>query len=546
MVKRSDPSDLSGPMRITRRELLIAGSAAVIGAACAPALAPAPTGAARPSAAATATGGPRRGGILTIGQDFAPATFDPHKGATTWANINIYESIYDGLVAWDEKETALIPSLATSWKISDDGLVYTFKIRQGVKFHNGRAMTADDVKFSLDRMRDAKSGSAVATNFAQVTVVDVIDGETVKVTLSKPQATFLNFLTEVYPIVPKEVVADLATKPIGTGPFKLDEYVTNQAVRLSRHADYWDSGKPYVDKVEFKILGDEASKESALRSKSVDMTWFKEPRQAVAVASSLSGVTSAPGIPSRFIAIRLNMRQKPFDDLRVRRALSLATDRKALIERVIPTAQGGAVGTVIAPSDRFYWKGDPMSLPYYKQDLTRAKQLLSEAGYAGGLTIDAYKVVAANQLDVDAAQVLKEQWAKAGINVNIVPMEVGKIIDDWIKANGSMIQVGGVWSSDPDAGLYNWFHTGTPTATAYGINDPELDKLLEQGRGTTDLAARTDAYQKVQQRIADQAYVLVLYGYPLRWEMWWEHVKGYANRPSNSRWALRKTSSERQ
>ncbi|MEP7198546.1 MAG: ABC transporter substrate-binding protein, partial [Chloroflexota bacterium] len=431
------------------------------------------------------------------------------------------------------------PNLATSWTLSPDGMVYTFKIRQGVKFHNGRVMTSDDVKFSLDRMRDAKTGSLLASSFSLVTAVDVVDAETVKVTLSKPQATFLNFLTEIYSIVPKEAVAELETKPIGTGPFMLDKYVLNQSVRLVRNPEYWDKNKPYLDAVEFKILGDEASKESALRSKSVDMAWFRDPRQADALAKAVPGIMSAPGIPSRWIGIRLNTCQKPFDDVRVRRALSLAADRKALIETVIPSRYGGAIGTVVAPADRFYWKGDALELPSYKNDAAQAKQLLAQAGYPDGVTIDAYKVVAANQLDVDGAQVLKEQWAKGGIKVNIVPMEVAQIIDDWNKGNGKMIQVGGVWNSDPDGQLYNWFHSSTPTAKAYCINDPELDKLLEQGRTTTDVKARADIYQNVQKRIADQAYVFVLYGYPLRWEMWWDHVKGYANRPSNTRWALR-------
>jgi peptide/nickel transport system substrate-binding protein len=494
--------------------------------------------------AGAAPAAPRRGGTLNIGQDFGPQHFDPHK-STAWANTNITESIYDGLVQWSETETELLPSLATAWTISRDGLEYTFSIRQGVRFHNGRPMTAQDVKFSLDRMRDPKSGSLLASNFVLVSSVDVVNPRTVKVTLSKRQATFLNFLTEVYPIVPQEAVSDLATKPVGTGPFMLDQYVLNQYVRLVRNPGYWDRGKPYLDMVEFKILGDEASKESALRSKSVDMAWFRDPRQADALAKALPGMVSSPGIPSRWIGIRLNQCQKPYDDARVRRALSLATDRKTLIETVIPSRYGGHVGTVIAPSDRFYIKGDPMDLPYYRSDVNKAKQLLTEAGYPDGISIDAYKVVAANQLDVDGAQVLKEQWAKANIKVTIVPMEVGQILRDWFEGNGRMVQVGGVWSSDPDAGLYGAFHSSTDQAKAYCIRDSVLDKLLEDGRTSVDLAKRTEIYQQAQRRIADRAHVLVLYGYPLRWEMWWDHVKGYKNRPSNTRFSLRHTSLER-
>ncbi len=298
---------------------------------------------------------------------------------------------------------------------------------------------------------------------------------------------------------------------------------------------------PYLDAVEFKLLGDEASKESALRSKSVDMAWFRDPRQAGSLAESVDGLYSAPGIPSRYIAIRLNACEAPFDDVRVRRALSLAADREALIEAVIPSRFGGAVSNVIAPSSGFFWAGDATELPYYKHDVEQAKELLAEAGYPDGLTIDDYKVVAANQLDVDAAQVLKQQWAEAGINVDIVPMEVGQILEDFTQGNGAMVQVGGVWSPDPDVDLYQTTHSSTPQAEAYCLNDPELDDLLERGRTTTDLAERTQIYQELQERMADQGYRFVLYGYPLRWEMWWDYVENYNNRPSNSRWELRTT-----
>jgi peptide/nickel transport system substrate-binding protein len=511
---------------------------------------PQPTTAVQPTVGATTVveaspvpteaSGPKRGGTLEIGQDFGPQHFDPHK-TTAWASVNIYESIYEGLVQWNDDETQLIPKLATSWDISDDGLVYTFKIRQGVKFHNGREMTADDVKFSFDRMRDPNSGSLVAPTFDLVTAVDVVDSETVQITLSKPSAVFLTNLTERNPIVPPEAVDELETKPVGTGPFMLDEYVLDQYVRLVRNPDYYEEGLPYLDGVEFKILGDEASKEAALRSKSVDMTWFRDPRQATALAASEPGIISAPGIPSRYIPIRLNLCMEPFNDVNVRRAFSLAMDREALIATVIPSEYGGAVGTVLAPSSPFFWKGDTMDLPYYRRDVDQAKALLAEAGYPDGIKIDEYKVVAANQLDVDAAQVLKEQWAEAGIDVTILPMEVGQILDDWRTGNGTMVQVGLTWAADPDIRLYNVFHSSAAQAQAYCINDPELDQLLETGRSSVDPDVRMQAYQDVQKLIADQVYELVDYGYPLRWEMWWDYVKGYHDVPSNSRWRLRTT-----
>lgn len=483
--------------------------------------------------------GPKQGGTLYIGQDFGPQQFDPHK-TTAWASVNIFEHIYEGLVQWNEDETQLIPKLATSWEISDDGLLYTFKIRQGVLFHNGNEMTVEDVKFSIERMGDPESGSVFAANFDPVDTVDILDDERVQVTLSKPFATFLQFLTERYAVVPEEGADQLETDPIGTGPFMLDEYLLDQHVRLVRNPDYYEEGLPYLDGVEFKILSDEASKEAAMRSKSVDMAWFRDPRQAETLSETMADVVSSPGIPSRYIPIRLNLCEEPFDDVRVRRALSLAMDRDRIIETVIPREYGGAVCGVLAPSSPYFWEGDPMDLPYYEQDIERAKELLAEAGYPDGLTID-YKVVAANQLDVDAAQVLKEQVAGAGFDLSIMPMEVGQILDDWREGNGKMIQVGLTWTSDPDLRLYPRYHSSMSEPQNYCLSYEELDDLLERGRATVDREERMEIYQRVQELVAEEAMVLVLYGYPLRWETWWNYVKGYHNVPSNSRWHLRTT-----
>ena len=528
MIKRSSYRMLTTTMTL----LLVL--AFVMGCAPQPA-APAAPAAEQAAGEAAAPAEPKAGGTLYIGQDFGPGSLDPHKNIA-WASINIYESIYNGLVKWNEDETEVVPDLATSWEISDDGLTYTFKIRQGVKFHNGREMTVEDVKFSLDRLRDPDV-SAYAANYSAVESVEIIDPETIQLTLTKPVATLLNYLTDRYSIVPPEAADTLETAPVGTGPFMLDEYVLDQYVRLVKNPDYYEEGLPYLDAVEFKILGDEASKEAAIRSQSVDMAWFRDPRQAEALAGDMPGIISAPGIPSRHIYIRLNMCEEPFNDVNARRAMSVAMDRQALVNTVIPPQYGGSVSGIIEPSSPYFWTGDEH--PYYTHDIEQAKSLLAEAGYADGLTIDAYKVVAANQLDVDAAQVLEQQWAEAGIDVTIQPMEVSQILADWNAGTGKMIQVGITWEPDPDNRLYNVFHSSSAVAQAFCLNDPELDDLLDRGRASNDRAERMEIYQAAQDRIADQAYVLVLYGYPLRWEVWADYVQGYQNVPSNSRWSLR-------
>ncbi len=203
---------------------------------CAPTVTPSAESTQAGADEAEAASGPKSGGTLYIGQDFGPQSLDPHNN-TAWASTNIYESIYNGLVKWNEDETALEPDLATEWEISDDSLVYTFTIRSGVKFHNGREMTADDVKFSIDRLRNPDT-SIFAANYESLETVEVLDAQTVQITLSQPFATLLSFLTNVYPIVPEEAVDQLETQPVGTGPFMFDEYLLDQYVRLVRNPDY--------------------------------------------------------------------------------------------------------------------------------------------------------------------------------------------------------------------------------------------------------------------------------------------------------------------
>jgi peptide/nickel transport system substrate-binding protein len=497
-----------------------------------PAPAQAPSGSQSQQAS---TSGPKRGGTLVVGGDFGPQSLDPHL-TVAWASVNIYEHIYEGLLRWTA-DNKIEPALATKWEVSPDGKIYTFTIRKGVKFHNGREMTADDVKFSFDRILDPKTGSPNMKNFEPIDKVEVVDPYTVRFTLKRVFSPFLPYLATVNysAIVPKEEVAALATKPVGTGPFKWAEYIPDQHVKLARNEQYWESGKPYLDAIVLKLIPDDGAQVSALRSKTTQMTWLKDPKVAQNVVKSNPGLVSFPGQTTRYIDIKFKLDQPPFNDVRVRRAVSLAIDRQALVDIVL--GGFGTVGTFI-PGPPFAHP-NPKGLPYYKPDLEKAKALLAEAG-ATNLNVE-WKVVAANSLDVQAAEVVKEQLAKVGITVKINAMEVGQLLNDWNAGNYTMGSVGTVWSPDPDVDAFSRYHSSTAFAKGQGLNDKELDQYLEKARTTTSEAERKDAYVKAQERLADQAYQIVLYTYPLRWELTWNNVKGYKPTPANSRVYLRET-----
>lgn len=480
---------------------------------------------------------PQHGGTLVIGQDFGPQSLDPAK-TQAWASVNVYEVIYDTLLRWST-DMELEPSLAESYEISDDNLAYTFHLRENAVFHNGRPMTAEDVKFSLERVLDPATNSPSAAALAPIESIEVVDDYTLIIRTAEPYAPLLAHLAtpNTSAIVPSEAVDQLETHPIGTGPFKFVEHELNERVLLERHDEYWEGDLPYLDQVEFRLLGDESSIMAALRSGRVDMAWMKDPTVAQALAGRSPNLVSAPGQSSRFIDIKFKVDEPPFDDIRVRRAFSLATDRQALVDTIL--AGAGEVGTMIVQEG--FKHPNPSELPYYEHDVERARELLTEAGYPDGIEIDAYKVVAANNLDVQAAELLRNQWLKAGIDVTIAPTEVGQILEDWQGGNYEMVSVGVTWAADPSYWTTLQLHSSTDFAQNQGIDDPEVDRLLDEAAETVDPDERARIYHELQEYLASQVYNIVTYTYPLRWELYGEHVEGYDVMASNARLSLRKT-----
>ncbi|MGH2558770.1 MAG: ABC transporter substrate-binding protein, partial [Thermomicrobiales bacterium] len=514
-------------VELSRRRFLGA-AAGLAGAAALPA--------SRWSVASAQDGEPKPGGTLYIGQDFGPQDLDPNK-TIAWASTNVEELIYTGLLRWTPT-MEVEPDLATAYEMVDD-LTYVFTLREGVTFHNDAPFSAEDVKYTFERILDPATASPHASIYSVVSAIEVVDPLTVKFTLSQPFAPLLRYLATIPygAIVPKGATDELSTAPVGTGPFVFQEHLLDQEVRLSRFEGYYEDGLPYVDEVVFQLLGDDTSISSALRSETVQLTWLKDPRVAQNVAKTDEGLASTPGVSSRYLPILFDLSAPPFDDVRVRRAMSLALDRQAIVDTVL--AGYGSVGAFLPPSQLGGYTGDGSDLPYYTRDVEGAKALLAEAGH-DGLDVPEFKIVAANQLDVQCAQVMKEQWAEAGINVEINPMEVGAILDDWSSGTYQMATVGTVWTPDPNQEV-DRFHSATSFRVVKGIADAALDQLIEQGRTEADEATRIEIYGQIQQHILDNVYVIVPYTYPLRWELLWDYVKGYEVMPSNARLTVRKT-----
>ena len=409
-----------------------------------------------------------------------------------------------------------------------------------MKFHNGQDFTAEDVKYTFDRILDPATASRLRAQYSGIKAVTVIDPFTVKFELKTTDAAFLNYLATNPDgaIVPKGV-ANLNTQPVGTGPFIFEAYQPSQQFSLTANPNYYEKGLPRLSKVIFKFYKDQATLSSALRSKAIDMTWLKDPKVAALLVKTSPDLVSAPGQTSRTFPVWLNMKAKPLDDIKVRRALSLATDRKACLDTVL--GGSGKVGAMIPESQVGGYDG-VSEMPYYNHDVAAAKKLLAEAGYPEGIDLGNYIVVAANPLDVACAQILQQQWQAAGIKVKIEPMETAPLLNMWSSGTWpTLLSVALSWTPDADA-IFQYVKSDSKFGTAMGVNDRDLDTMIAQARADVDPASRAAKNLAIQKHIAEKAYVIQTYQYPLRWEIWWNYAKGYVPLAANIRSFVRTTS----
>ncbi|MCW3473978.1 ABC transporter substrate-binding protein [Limobrevibacterium gyesilva] len=479
---------------------------------------------------------PRRGGRLTIGADADPIGLDPNTLAA-FSSYDFTSLMYSGLLRWNA-DMKVEPDLATGYEQPDD-TTYVFRLRSGVTFHNGQAFDAEDVKYTFDRILNPATASPSATIFSSIKSVTVIDPATVRFELKAPNAAFLSYMaTNPLGVIVPRGVGELNTKPVGTGPFVFESYQPNQQFTLKANPDYYEKGQPYLDSVVFRFFKDQASLTSALRSKAIDMTWFKDPKVSAQIVRTSPDLVSAPGKTTRTFPVWMNMKAKPLDDVRVRRALSLATDRQACLQTVL--GGSGKVAAMIPESHVGGYDGAG-EMPYYKTDVAAAKKLLAEAGYPNGIDLGDYNVVAANPLDVSCAQILQQQWAEAGIKVAIKPMETAPLLAMWVKGEyPTLLSVALSWSPDPDA-IVSRMTSTNQYGKSMGMADAQLDAMIAEARTLLDPAKRAAGYMQIQRRITDQAYVLDIYQYPLRWEAWWSYAKGYVPLAANIRSFVRTT-----
>ncbi|MFN2323604.1 MAG: ABC transporter substrate-binding protein [Trueperaceae bacterium] len=481
------------------------------------------------------------GGVLRVGMQADPVGLDPHITNAT-STRNMLENVYDTLVLFDSS-LRIVPGLATSWTTSEDGLTWTFDIRKGVAFHDGTPLTADDVVFSIERIRDPATASPRADAFSVVESIVASDDHTVVMTLSSPFAPLLSKLAASLNVIVSrasvEANGDLQAVVNGTGPFRFVEYLPQTRMVLERNADFWGTDAagnalPYLDGITFTFYPDPTSRTTAIQTGNAD--WIEYvPSADVDILRADPDVEVVGGLSANFRSLYLNVNHPPFDDVRVRQALAYAIDEQAIVDLAL-FGTGGVVATGTTVPGANYYGVD--ANPYLGSDLERARALLAEAGFADGFEFDVY-VTSTYDFLRTPAEIIQSNLAAIGVTANIVAEDWSIYLPKALAGDFESTILGESGQSDPDDFLYNVFLTGN-SGNLGGFSDATVDALLTQGREVADQEERRAIYLEAQERILELAPHVFLF-HSAQFSALRPNVEGFEHFPNTSYLGFRTT-----
>ena len=453
-----------------------------------------------------------------------PATLDPARISDIYGR-SVAQQIFDGLVEFDQTLT-IAPALAQHWTASRDGLTWTFTLRKGVRFHNGREVTADDVVFSLTRLLDPKFASAAADLFSNiqgaqsfregraglVRGITAVDSSTIRIVLDEARVPFVIMLATGHAkILPRDLVTKqgdaFGMAPVGTGPFRFERWERRKEIVLSANDDYF-GGVPRLQRLVYRIFPDERSGamfEEFQRGRLEDSPLPMQDYHKIRAAGGATHVRR-PMFSVRFLG--LNTRIKPLTDPRVRQAVTCALDRETIVQESTHGRFLLARG-VLPPGTLGY---NPR-LATYGYDVARARELLAQAGYPQGRGLPTLTIWATVKLEPEHTLVLRD-LAAAGVRAEF------KYVTDWpqfsrMLAEGRFPIFQYAWFADvpdPDNFLYHLFHSKSPRNYT-GYSNPQVDELLSRGRHETDEQRRAELYRQAEQVVMNDAVVIPFFHY---------------------------------
>lgn len=459
---------------------------------------------------------PKYGGRFIFGSLKDISTTNVFRN-TNSVDYNVRGLMFEGLTVLD-KAGRVVPCLARSWEVSKDGLTYTFSLRRGVKFHNGKGLTSEDVRWSLDYLRDPKNGAYYLNQYADVRSIEAIDPLTVVFTLKKPFSPFITAVaTTKSPILPAGSQLPPSAFPAGTGPFQFAEWQAGHHLTMKAFKEYWIPGVPYLEEILYKPITDDSVRVTALKAKDVDLA-DELPYQVVAEANKskpdFNIVTSEGAVRRR---IRFKTQVPPINDVRVRQALAFAIDKKELASAITwgfakPTNQR-------FPSSSLWF----IDLKDREQDLQMARALLAEAGYKNGFKV---KVPVYPGPDMQLNIVLKDQLKKVGIELELDVMDWASFTKVREEDQYGLYAAGMGLDPDPNQVYYADLYSQSK-GNGSGYSNPEVDKLLDRAKAAQDLKERKRLYTEVLKIIQNELPEIYLFLGP-KFIGLQPHVKGFS------------------
>lgn len=441
------------------------------------------------------TGEPVKGGEITVGiaQDLDDS-LDPHQTVAAGTREVLF-NIFEGLVK-PNSDGEMIPAVAEKYTLSEDGTTYTFTLREGVKFHNGQTVTAEDVVYSINRCAAVPEGQEkpLVAAFSAVKSVEALDEKTVAVTIAQRDLEFISYMTAA--IIPADY-ENQDTAPVGTGPFRFVSRTPQQDFVMERFEDYW--GAPaWLDKVTYKICENADALVMNLNGGSIDLCAHLTSAQASQLNQNFQVLEGTMNLVQ---AIYLNNQAKPFDNQLVRQALCYAIDRQGIMD-MVADGHGTAVGSSIYPAFTKYFL--PELVDKYPHSVEKAKELLAQAGYPDGFDMT-ISVPNNYQPHMDTAEVVAEQLREAGINVTIQPVEWSTWLDTIYNGRQFQATVVGVDAANMTARAMLERFTSDYGKNFINYNNPAYDALFQKAINAQDEAEQTDLYKQMETMLADTA-----------------------------------------
>ncbi|MBI2865116.1 MAG: hypothetical protein HYX94_11200 [Chloroflexi bacterium] len=462
-------------------------------------------------------GQPAVDGTLTLGTTLQPTTLNPLL-ATDAASRAIVGTMFDGLFAVNDR-LEMVPELAEGYDVSPDGLIWTFRLRKSVRFHDGEELTAEDVKFTYDTIMRDKNARVAKADYANVKAIEAADKYAVRFTFSEKSAAFPSKL--YVGIVPKHLLAeqDLSTaefnrRPVGSGPFAFEEWLPSQKVSIRANEDYF-KGRPKLERIVWKLLPDGNAQNAQFVSGEID---GGSPELQLVDQLRQAGRFAVYDWPGGISYIGLQNENPLFQDKRVRQAMNYGLDKQAIVAKIM----SGTVSLATSSLTPNSWAFNP-NVSSYPYDKEKAKKLLADAGWKPGadglLTKGGQRFKfslltnkGSKQRDL-VALFARQQWSQLGMEVDVQFMELNAFINERVlKSSFEAVFLSGALGIDPELLSRSYHSKSMPTGHNFlHYSNSEVDKLLTEGRVNLDQTARKQIYFKVQEIIGDDSPQIPLY-----------------------------------